>query len=323
MTQPPLGILLTNIGTPQSCTVTDVRSYLREFLSDPRVVKLPRLIWLPLLYGIILPFRAPASAKLYRNIWTATGSPLSIGMQQLTTQLTHHLAPRVTRPITVAYGMHYGQPSMASALDELRQQNIQELIVLPMFPQYSTASTATTFDQMHKLSHQYPDLLIHYITHYAEHPAYITAVSQTIKQYYRDSSYLLFSFHGIPQSFVDQGDPYAQLCHSSAALITAALTLPDHKWSVAFQSRFGYAKWLKPYTAEQLAALPQQGIVDLTVVCPGFAVDCLETLEEIALQGKEIFFHHGGKSFNYIPALNASTVHLEALATILAEKITP
>jgi ferrochelatase len=316
--QQVLGILLSNIGTPAAPNTKAVRSYLGEFLADPRVVRLPRFIWLPLLYGIILPFRASHSAKLYQNIWTDAGSPLQVNMSDLSANLATYISKQAKREVLISYGMHYGQPSIVNSVAELYAKGVRELLVLAMFPQYSSSTTETTYDQIKKLSGRYPDLVIKYVKPYAEHPAYIAALSTQINAYYHDKQYLLFSFHGIPKSFVAKGDPYANYCYKTANLVAEHLQLKPRSWSVAFQSRFGYADWLEPYTVTVLEQLPQRGIIDLAVVCPGFAVDCLETLEEIAMQAKSIFLEHGGRSFTYIPALNASKLHLAAISAILS-----
>lgn len=312
----PIGILITNIGTPDSPTIKDVRRYLKSFLSDHRIVRLPRILWLPFLHLFILHLRTPYSAQLYQNIWTAEGSPLKTAMQRLTAKLETYLTSQWNRSIAVEYGMHYGNPSILEAIERLYSRNIEELLVLPLFPQYSSSTTETTYEQVKQALKKIPHLDPKYIAHYAEHPSYIAAVAQQIKAYYSFDKYLLFSFHGIPQQFVDRGDPYAEFCYKTANSIASALGLSADQWSVAYQSRFGYAKWLKPYTFDVLKELPQRGIRDISIICPGFAVDCLETLEEIQIRGQKEFLLHGGQSFQYIPALNDSESHVISLGEI-------
>lgn len=312
----PIGILLTNTGTPDSPAVKDVRRYLKSFLSDPRVVRIPRLLWLPLLHLFILRTRAPYSAKLYQNIWTTEGSPLKVAMHHLSTRLENYLLSTLDHPVAVECGMHYGNPSIPDAIDRLHRRNIAELLVLPLFPQYSSSTTETTYDQVKQALKKLPHLSPQYISHYADHPAYIAALAEHIKAHHPLDRYLLFSFHGLPQQFIEKGDPYAALCHQTASRVAAAVALPEDQWSIAYQSRFGYTQWLKPYTFDILKELPQRGIRDIAVVCPGFAVDCLETLEEIQLRGKETFLQHGGQSFQYIPALNATESHVSFLGEI-------
>jgi ferrochelatase len=312
-----IGILLTNTGTPDSPSVSDVKAYLKTFLSDRRVVRLPPLLWKPLLYTVILPRRAPYSAELYQKIWTEEGSPLRTTMLALTKNLQKQLTQQFEQPVYIETGMHYGNPSIPEALEKLRAQAIEELLVLPLFPQYSTSTTETTKDQIEKNLKKIAGLKFSLIPHYASDPAYIEALVNQIKKSYKKDHHLLFSFHGLPQFFADQGDPYPELCQQTTRLVAEALELEEGSWTLTYQSRFGYAKWLTPYTNETLAALPQKGIRQLCVVCPGFSVDCLETLEEIQIRGKEIFLKEGGESFHYIPALNATESHVQALRGII------
>lgn len=314
-----VGIILTNTGTPDSPSVSDVKSYLRAFLSDPRIVRLPKILWKPVLHGLILPSRAPQSAKLYRKIWTTEGSPLRSTMFALTKALEKELSAQFNRPVFVETGMHYGSPSIPDTLANLRTKNIDHLLILPLFPQYSTSTTETTRDQIQATLDEAALLQSSFISQYAEHPSYIAALASQIKKHHVPGRHLLFSFHGLPQRFADQGDPYPEQCRQTTQLLAQALNLEKDDWTLAYQSRLGFAKWLKPYTFETLQQLARRGIHEVSVFCPGFAVDCLETLEEIQIRGKETFFEAGGRVFHYIPALNTEEVHVKALAEIIKE----
>ncbi len=314
MTNPDIGILLSNIGSPEQPTPLSVKSYLRKFLSDPRVVEIPRFLWWPILHGIILQTRPKRSAKLYEMIWTEQGSPLSFLSEQIANKLSNSLK------LPVEIGMHYGNPSIKVALEKLRSQHVKKIVVLPMFPQYSGTTTAATMDQISAVLKTWrviPE--IRTIRDYADDMNYINAMCHSISKH--TIKHLLFSFHGIPQRCVDRGDPYQQQCLHTAQLIASKLKLPYEQWSVAFQSRLGRAQWLTPYTDKRLKELPLQGITDIHVVCPGFPVDCLETLEEIAIRAKEQFFKAGGKSFQYIPALNDTDEHLSFLQKLISQNI--
>lgn len=311
------GVLLVNLGTPEAPDAPSLRRYLAQFLSDRRVVELPRSLWYPILYGIILPFRAPRSAALYRSIWTERGSPLRVFSQDLSQALSACLGPQ----IDVALAMRYGQPSVASQLRALREREVRRLLVLPLYPQYSGTTTASVFDAvMQELGHwrHWPELRL--IDNYHLEEAWLDAVAASIAAHRnsnRPGEHLLFSFHGIPQRCVDQGDPYARQCRNSAAAIAARLGLQPQDWSLSYQSRLGKAQWLQPYTDQTVRKLAQQGVQQLDVVCPGFAADCLETLEEIQVQNQAFFREAGGQALNYIPALNASPAHADALARLL------
>lgn len=314
MTSTKIGILLTNIGSPSHPTSKAVRHYLKKFLSDRRVVEIPRALWLPILYGIILPFRARSSAKLYQKIWTITGAPLVTHMQAIADKLTAQLQ------LPVVIGMHYGQPSIKTALENLRAQQIEKILILPLYPQYSATTTASTFDLVAATLRKWRNIPeIRMVHDYAIDQNYIDALCATIQKV--PAHHLLFSFHGIPKRCIKLGDPYQQQCYATVQKITQKLQLEPNQWTLTFQSRLGRAEWLTPYTDKVLAELPKQGITNINVVCPGFAVDCLETLEEIALRGAEQFTHAGGKSFHYIPALNASTDSIHMLEKIIQKHI--
>lgn len=304
------GILLSNIGTPDAPTPTAVRRYLQEFLTDQRVVELPRCIWWPILYGYILRVRPSQSAQLYQKIWLEQGSPLLYYSQELASQLQQKLQ------LPVVLGMRYGQPSIKSGLEKLRAQQVERILVLPLFPQYSNTTTASAFAAVNAVLETWSELpQLVFINHYAQNSFYLQALCQSIQL--SPDEHLLFSFHGIPERYAAKGDPYPRHCYETAAKVANLLNLENNRWSVAFQSRLGRAKWLAPYTDDVLKSLPQRGIKQLKVICPGFAVDCLETLEEIALRGQEQFMHAGGEKFTYIPALNAEAIHVNVLQTIL------
>ncbi len=313
-------MLLVNLGTPSAPNAPALRRYLAEFLSDPRVVEIPRALWLPVLYGVILPLRAPRVARLYGHIWMEGGSPLRVYSQRLADALA---AAGPDAP-AVRLAMRYGEPSISAVLRELRDAGLRHLTVLPLYPQYSATTTASVFDAlMRELSgwRKLPEL--HFIPDYFAEPAWISAVSESIGAHrakYAGAAHLLFSFHGIPQRYVDAGDPYADQCQASAKAIAAALRLRDDEWSLSYQSRVGREPWLQPYTCETVRELARRGIATLDVVCPGFAVDCLETLEEIAIQNAAFFTQAGGRELRYIPALNDSTAHVAALAAVLERR---
>jgi len=313
-----IGILLTNTGTPESPSVSDVRIYLQAFLSDPRIVRIPRFLWQPLLRGLILPRRANYAAELYQKIWTEKGSPLRYLTENLAVELKQHLTEKLHRPVYIEVGMHYGKPSILEGLTKLQAQALEQLIVLPLFPQYSTSTTETARDQTQAVLNE---IASSFITHYAAHPSYIEALAQQIREHQLSDHHLLFSFHGLPQRFADQGDPYPLQCQQTAQHVAEALNLAPDAWSIAYQSRFGYARWLSPYTFKTLQKLPRQGIRQVSLICPGFSVDCLETLEEIKIRGKEEFLKHGGESYHYIPALNDSESHVQALGDILSKAL--
>jgi len=312
-----IGILLTNIGTPTAPTPHAVRRYLQEFLSDKRIVPLPSLLWKPLLQCLILPRRKKSSAELYQKIWTEQGSPLLV----LSERLKIALQEQLQRP--VALGMRYGRPRIKEALRELQAQNVERVLIFPLYPQYSTTTTASVFDVIATLlknGSYLPE--VRAMNDYAREPLYIKAVALTIEQYWQthEQAHLLFSFHGIPEQLATR-DPYASLCRYTAEAISQELKLKPNEWTLAFQSRIGPKKWLTPYTADVLRTLPRQGIKEVHVICPGFAVDCLETLEEIALRGRKQFLQAGGNIFHYIPALNDHLLHVEILKQFITRQI--
>ncbi len=313
-----LGVLLINLGTPKAPTPAAIRRYLREFLGDRRVVPLPKILWLPLLYAVISPMRAPRVAKLYRSVWLEEGSPLWVYTQRLGQKLS-------AQGWQVAVGMCYGEPSIKTGLEELWAKGAREFFVLPLYPQYSIATTQAVFDKFAQVLLRWPYLpACYFLNDYHAEPAYIEAIAGRIKAFWREHGRperLLLSFHGLPESSRARGDPYYEQCLTSACLIAEALDLAAADWQVVFQSRFGPAKWLEPYCVEVLKALPKEGIRKVDVVCPGFAVDCLETLEEIAVANRQLFLAAGGSQYRYIPALNDSDAQAAMLAKLISKRI--
>ncbi len=314
------GVLLVQLGTPDAPTPRAVRRYLAEFLSDRRVVDLPRLVWWPILYGLILPLRAPRSAHAYRSIWTSEGSPLLAIAKRQCIALRHELAAR-GHDVPVALGMRYGEPSITRALDELSRSGAGRIIVLPLYPQYSTTTTASVRDALDAaLARGTGGREVAFIDRYHDDSAWIEAVAASIRAHRERQgaqAHLLMSFHGIPERTVRKGDPYPDECRVSARAIAARLGLVEGEWSLSFQSRFGPARWVGPYTETVLRELPARGVRAVDVVCPGFATDCLETLEEIAVRDRALFLGAGGREYRYIPALNDDPAHIAALAGVV------
>lgn len=310
--QPRTGVLLINLGTPDAPTASAVRRYLAEFLGDPRVVEIPRAVWLPILYGFILPFRPARVARNYAGIWMDEGSPLQVYSQRLAQRLEESLDE-----VPVELGMSYGNPSIEAALGRLEAQQVEQIIVLPLYPQYSATTTAASVDVLARSlgrRRTIPSLAL--IRDYHDQPAYIEALAASVRTHWEQhgrGDHLVMSFHGIPKRNVDLGDPYASQCERTAQLLADALGLEPSAWSQVYQSRFGKAEWLQPYADERFRELAQQGFSTLDVLCPGFAADCLETLEEIAEEYAELFQEAGGKALRYIPALNDAPAHAEAL----------
>ncbi len=309
------GILLCNLGTPDAPTASAVRRYLAEFLRDPRVVAIPKLVWYPILYGIVLRTRPKKVAKLYEKIWTEEGSPLLAISKQQARSLKEDLARQYNTDISVEVGMTYGTPSIKSGLAKLVEQGVERVVVLPMYPQYCTATTESVFDRIKWARKELPDnIAIDCINNYHDHPGYISALTDSIKKHWAErgkQDKLLFSFHGVPQRLTRQGDPYESQCRKTADLVVRALELDDNEWEISFQSRFGKEEWLKPYTDQLLTQWAKDGVKSVDVISPGFSADCLETLEEIAILNREIFLEQGGREYRYIAALNAHTDFLK------------
>ncbi|HHB7635475.1 ferrochelatase [Klebsiella pneumoniae] len=317
MHQTKTGILLANLGTPDAPTPGAVKRYLRQFLSDKRVVDTSRLLWWPLLRGVILPIRSPRVAKLYQSVWMEEGSPLMVYSRRQQQALAARL------PDTpVALGMSYGSPSLASAVDDLLAQGVEHIVVLPLYPQYSCSTVAAVWDELARILAKKRAIPgISFIRDYAEHPDYIHALAASVRASFAvhgEPDLLLLSYHGIPQRYANQGDDYPQRCRDTTRELVSALGLPPERVMMTFQSRFGREPWLTPYTDETLKMIGEKGTKHIQVLCPGFAADCLETLEEIAVQNREIFLEAGGKQYEYIPALNADAAHIEMMVNLTA-----
>jgi protoporphyrin/coproporphyrin ferrochelatase len=308
-----VGVLLVNLGTPDEPTTPAVRRYLAEFLWDPRVIEAPRPLWWLILNGVILRTRPKRSAHAYQKVWTPAGSPLMVESRALADALAGRLGGRLGDRVRVELAMTYGNPSIPAALERLRGDNVQRLLVLPMYPQYSATTTASIFERVTRELAQWrwlPELRM--VNQYWEEDAYVAAVADSIAGHWRERgrSHLLFSFHSIPKRYFVAGDPYHCFCQGTARRVATRLGLADGEWSMGFQSRFGREEWLKPYVDLLLHEYAEQGPKRVTVVCPGFATDCLETLEEIAMQNREAFLAHGGEAFDYVPCLNSSEPQL-------------
>ncbi len=313
-------ILLVNLGTPDAPTAPAVKRYLAEFLGDRRVVELPRLLWLPILYGIILNTRPAKSAAKYAKIWTSEGSPLKVHTERQAKLLKGLLGEQDHKDLLIDWAMRYGNPSIPSVLDRLVAAGATEVLILPLYPQFAGSTTASTQDAVgHWLKRQTQPPAIGWVEDFHVAPGYIAALAASIRDHWAThgrSNKLLMSFHGIPQRSVDRGDPYASQCHATAQALAAALDLPADAWLTTFQSRFGAAQWLQPYTQPTLEELARGGLQSVDVICPGFPADCLETLEEISMECREAFIAAGGKTFHYIPCLNERPDWIEALADI-------
>lgn len=319
-----VGVLLVNLGTPERPETDAVRRYLKEFLSDQRVVELPSALWQPILRGAVLPRRPKTSAANYREVWTDQGSPLAVILQQQTAAVQSYFQQQ-GQDVVVDFAMTYGQPNLPSQIECMKQQGIGRLLVLPLYPQYSGSATAAALDKV------YADLLtqrnqpsLRVLSRYGNHAGYISAMSHHIRKHapqLQQYDQILFSYHGIPQNHVDAGDPYYDECLATTELLTQHLGLNHSQYTMAFQSRFGKAKWIGPSTQDLLDTWPKQGKRSIAVFCPGFSVDCLETLEEIAISGKQAFVAAGGERYDYIPCLNTEPVWLEALCLMVAQEL--
>jgi protoporphyrin/coproporphyrin ferrochelatase len=320
-----IGILLVNLGTPAAPTKQALRPYLKEFLSDPRVVEIPRALWWLILNGIILNTRPRRSAEKYAQIWTAEGSPLRVHTEVQTKLLQGWLGDRIRQPLALAYGMRYGEPSVAKGIAALKEQNCGRLLVVPLYPQYAASSSASAMDAVFNAllkTRNIPELRI--VRHFHDHPGYIAALATAVHDYWMRHGRpqkLVMSFHGVPRFTLDRGDPYHCECQKTARLFAQSLGLAPEQYQVAFQSRFGRAEWLKPYTVDVLTSLGKARTPRVDVICPGFVADCLETLEEIAMEGKAIFLNAGGGEFHYIPALNERNEWISALTQIVLDHL--
>ena len=320
-----IGVLITNLGTPSAPTVSAIREYLAEFLWDPRVVEIPRPIWWLILHGLVLRTRPKVKVKDYESIWTNEGSPLLVIGNQLRDALQAEVNQIHNQSVIVELAMRYGQPSIASTLEKFKQKSVRKILIFPLYPQYSASTTASTFDAVAKeLMQQRWMPEIRMINSYASDNGYISACAEHIKNYWEinsKSQMLVFSFHGLPKRNLELGDPYHCECHQTARLIAEKLNLKRNEWKLTFQSRFGRAEWLQPYTIKTMELLPKEGVKTIDVFCPGFSADCIETLEEINMENRNVFLENGGESFNYISALNAEPSHIDALLNIIQRNI--
>ena len=317
------GVLLINLGTPQEPTKSSVRRFLKQFLSDGRVIEIPKLVWLPILYAFILPRRPEASARNYKKVWMDEGSPLmhySVRQQKL---LQKEMEFRFNGPVHIELAMRYGAPDIETGIDKLQEKGVRRVLILPLYPQYSATTTATSFDEIFKVfsaRRWIPEL--RFVAQYHDHPSYINALADSVKEFWKTnqrSEVLLMSFHGLPKRNLDLGDPYFCHCHKTGRLLAEKLGLKDNEWKLTFQSRFGKAEWLKPYTDKTLSEMPAEGVKSVDVVCPGFPSDCIETLEEINMENRGYFMEAGGQEYQYIPALNDNPEHVKALADIIQQ----
>jgi ferrochelatase len=319
------GLLLVNLGTPEAPTAAALRPYLKEFLSDPRVVEIPRPIWWLILNGIILNTRPKKSAAKYAAIWTKEGSPLKVHTAKQAKLLKGWIGEKIASPFMVEYAMRYGQPAIADTLARMKAAGCDRILLLPLYPQYAASSTATAFDATFAwLGKTRNQPALRGVRSYHDHPAYIQALVASIRDYWQmhgRPDVLLISFHGVPRYTLDKGDPYHCECRKTARLLTEALGLPEAQYRVTFQSRFGRAEWLKPYTDKTLGELGKAGVKRVDVIAPGFTSDCLETLEELAMEGRDSFLTSGGKEFHYIPSLNEHPAWIAALGQIALENL--
>ncbi|WP_153108902.1 ferrochelatase [Propionivibrio limicola] len=321
------GVLLINLGTPDEPTTPAVRRYLKEFLADPRVVEIPKLLWWPILNGIILNLRPARSAKKYASVWMPEGSPLKVHTERQTKLLRGYLGAD-GESLVVDYAMRYGSPSIPAVLDRLKASGCTRILLLPLYPQYSASTTATAFDAAFgwmRTARSQPE--IRTVRSFADDPGYIAALAASVRSFWQTNgrpepgSRLLMSFHGIPRFAIDKGDTYRDECVRTGRCLAEALNLNDGDYQICYQSRFGRAEWLQPYTAQTLQQLPGQGIRHVDILCPGFPADCLETLEEIAIEGKTTFLGAGGKSYRYIPCLNENDAWIRALSGLIQKHL--
>ncbi|MBV1787933.1 ferrochelatase [Marinobacterium sp. D7] len=320
-----VGVLLTNLGTPDEPTPKALRRYLKEFLWDPRVVELPRPLWWLILNGIILNTRPRRSAEAYRQVWTDAGSPLLLHTRAQADALSNRFSGEKGLSVIVDFAMRYGNPSIESVIQRMQERGVRRLLVLPLYPQYSAATTASTFDALaadFTRRRWLPDL--RFVSHYHDFPAYIEAMALSIEQYWQHHGRperLLLSYHGVPERYLHSGDPYYCECRTTSRLLARRLGVDEEFCMTTFQSRFGREEWLKPYTDETLKALPGEGVKSVQVYCPGFSADCLETIEEIGVENRDYFLSAGGERYGYIPALNDRVEHIDALELLIRSHI--
>ncbi len=316
-------VVLMNLGTPAAPTVAAIRSYLREFLSDRRVVEIPRFVWYPILFGVILPFRPQRVVPGYEQMWREFGdSPLRVISRKQVERLQQRLQQDGGQVPLVRFAMTYGEPRLHDVVRELRAAGVEHILVLPLYPQFSATSSGAIFDQIAALYQSARDIpSLNIVKDYHNHPLYIEALAQSVLahwQQYGRAQKLLMSFHGIPKRNVELGDPYRAHCEATAALLAQRLQLDGSQWQISFQSRLGRAEWLQPYTSAQLSEWGAQKVASIDVICPAFAADCLETLEEIAIENRHVFQQAGGGEYRYIPCLNDGDAHIELLRELVA-----
>ena len=323
-TTPAFGVLLVNLGTPDTATKKDVRSFLKQFLSDPRVVDLNPLIWKPVLNGVILNFRPAKVAELYESIWWDDGSPLMVVSQRQRVKLAQMLQKQLGQTIPVELGMTYGNPSLGTGLERLKSQGVEKVIVLPLYPQYSCSTVAAVTDAIaaeYKSWREVPETRIN--KEYYNHPQYISSLASSVRAHwdkFGQADKLLMSFHGIPLRYVTEGDPYQDHCEQTSQLLAQALGLNETQWQLCYQSIFGKEEWLTPQTDKVLKALPVDGVKSVDIISPAFAADCLETLEELSIGGKEMFLEAGGERYEFIPCLNDNDDHVELLVQLVKQQ---
>lgn len=320
-----LGVLITNLGTPEAPTKSALKPYLKQFLSDPRVVEVPRLLWWFILNGVILNLRPKRSAEAYKTVWTDRGSPLLYHTQDQANAIREKLQQQYGEHVIVDFAMRYGNPGVSEVIERMMQAGVRKLLVLPMYPQYSASTVASTFDAIaadFTKRRWMPDF--RFITHYHDYPAFIEAAAERIERHWEQharADKLIFSYHGVPLRYLKNGDPYHCECYKTSRLLAERLGLDESEYLTTFQSRFGREEWLQPYTDETMKSLPGNGIKSVQVFCPGFSSDCLETIEEIGEENKEYFIENGGERYEYISALNAEPKHIEALTQLINDNL--
>jgi ferrochelatase len=320
-----VGVLITNLGTPDAAQKTDLKRYLREFLSDPRVIEVPRLIWWIILNLVILNIRPKRSAQAYKKVWTERGSPLLFHTEDQAAALRTQLQTEHGADVVVEHAMRYGSPAMESVIQSMLDQGVRKLLVLPLYPQYCAATTASTFDAVAAClakERWIPEL--RFVTHYHDFAPYIEALASSVEKHWEQhgrADKLIFTYHGIPKRYLLNGDPYHCECYKTSRLLAQRLGLDKEEYLVTFQSRFGREEWLQPYTDETLKSLATQGVKSVQMICPGFSADCLETIEEIGIENRGYFMEAGGERYEYIPALNVSEPHIDALTQIINQNI--
>lgn len=318
------GILYCNLGTPQEPTAPALRHYLGQFLADPRVVEIPKWIWMLILHGIILRVRPKKSAEKYATIWTPNGSPLKV-WTETQAQLLQQKMQAAGHHVSVRYAMRYGQPSVAAQMDAFKAEGCTRVLVFPAYPQYSGATSASVFDMVYQWAGKVrtiPEL--RFINHYHDDPRHIAALAQSVRRHWEQNGqpeHLVMSFHGMPERTLHLGDPYHCECHKTGRLLAEALSLSKDQYTVTFQSRFGKAKWIEPYTEPTLVAMAEKGVKHVHVICPGFSADCIETLEEINQEAREAFLHAGGREFDYISCLNDDATGMNAMAQLCEQHL--